>query len=84
LGLDAEPVVFADWDYAPRASVEAFRFEQQVMSQADEVERRGAAVFASRIRADLVLWEAVVEELRDRGKPGKASQVLAYLTEELP
>lgn len=84
---NGEPVDFADWEYATRAEVSRYRLALVVSVRADEIDLRGAAAFAPTMRAMSAserrsLMPAVIEELRIRGKTGKASQVQAYLTEE--
>lgn len=80
-------VGFADWDYATRAQVDRYRLELTVALYADEAELCGAPAFADTIRAmpaveRFQVMTSVARELRERGKPGKAEQVLAYLVEE--
>jgi hypothetical protein len=83
--LDSEPVEFCDWAYATRAEAETFQHERRIARLADEAELRGAPALVAAMREvgqerDMLL-RAVVDELRVRGKSGKASQVLAFLEE---
>lgn len=89
LFLDAtgEPVEFCDWEYATRSEVNSYRLALAGSVGADEVDRCGSPAFAKTVRAMPVserreVLTAVSEELRARGKEGKASQVAAYLEEE--
>jgi hypothetical protein len=80
--LDGTEIGFCDWDFATRVEVETFRFEKQIARCADDVELRGAPAFAASLRAagserDTIL-RAVADELRMRGKKGKAEQVLVF------
>lgn len=56
----------------------------RVGKYADAVERHGAPAFAAAVRGlpELDRWtlvQSVADELRARGRPGKAGQVLVYL-----
>jgi hypothetical protein len=79
--LNRELIDFSDWEYATRVEVESFRAKQRIASCADEVELRGAPVFVATIPAGSrnELLAVVADELRVRGKSGKADQLLAYL-----
>jgi len=87
VGLDGERVEFCQWDYATRAEADCFRREREIATYADGVEIHGAPSFAAKVRGlprlerDELL-RTVADELRVRGKDGKASQVLAYRFEE--
>lgn len=81
---DGVPVSgIVSWREATRAEVEAFRLEQRITRFADHVQLRGAPAFAASLadlsrkdRDDALCFTA--DTLRERGKDGLASAVLAY------
>lgn len=73
---------FRDWEYANEAEVLVFNHIRRVTDYADAADSAGAPAFAAAVKAlpDRVeITVAVAEELKIRGKTGKAEQVLAYL-----
>jgi len=85
--VHSEPVDFSDWEYATRLETETFRTTRRAELFADEVDKNGAPAFVARIRwfpgidRD-VLLRRIAAALTARGKSGKASQVLSYLTQD--
>jgi hypothetical protein len=82
--LDGVPVSgIVSWREATAAEVESFRLEQRVSGWADHAQLRGAPAFAATLsvlsrkdRDDALCFTA--DTLRERGKDGLASAVLAY------
>jgi hypothetical protein len=82
--LDGREIVFADWDYASRQEVSVFKFRRRVKQLADIADSRGAPTFALTVRNTsdaerALIIDAVAEELIASGRPGKASQLRAFL-----
>lgn len=82
--LDGNEVAFTDWEFATRSEAQAFHLERQIATYADEVELHGAPRFFTQYVEALPhaerdnLLGTVADELRVRGKDGKASQLLAF------
>lgn len=81
--VDGADVDFCEWDFATRAEAESFRFERRITRYSDIVEFHGAPAFASCIRGlpepeREAILAAVMDQLRVRGKDGKATQVAVY------
>lgn len=85
--IDGAEVDFSDWEFASRTEVEAFALERRIAEYADCVETSGAPAFAASVRGlprlqrDFALC-ACADLLRERGKDGRASQVLAFRWDE--
>lgn len=79
-----EEVRFTDWEYATRVEAALFKFRRKVVSLVDVVDLRGVPAFYVEFMKvqepeRRLLLEAISQELESRGKPGKASQVQAYV-----
>lgn len=86
---DATEVEFreCDWEFATRMECEAFWLKGRIGRYADMADIHGAMSFAATVRAlprvkrDQIV-RGVADELRARGKGGRASQVLSYRFDE--
>jgi hypothetical protein len=88
LDVAGQLVTFVDWEFATRLEAQAFLREQRIEAYADAVDIAGAPAFAATVRGlprlerDSIICETA-DVLRERGKDGRASQVLEYRFEDV-